>query len=171
MVVGRRSPKQRWLLVIAASALLGIGVFSLMLRNWTTLESFDATTAAQRMEALVQGMEDARPYLTMGESGALTAHPEVLPETPGEIAALAVVAWNPERKRWIRTDFPFWFVRMKMRGGITVGLLHAALAEDWDHVQLKLDAEDLAARGPGLLFDLQEEDGRRFLLWNTAAEH
>lgn len=165
--VRRLSVKARLLAAVALFALMGIGGFAVMLKNWTTVESFDGTTAAQRLESILQGMEDRSPYLTRSADGHLQQHPKVLPENPAAVAALAVVAWNPPSKRWIRTDIPFWFVRMKMRGGLTVGVLHAALAEDWNHVQLRLDAKDLAARGPGLLLDLQEEDGRRFLLWNT----
>ena len=150
-------------------ALLGIGVFALMLKNWTAVESFDHPTAEARFTALLAEMGDQRPFLTRDESGILHPHSEVMPEDPAEVAALALVAWNPQFKRWVRTDFPFWFVRMKMQGGITVGMLHAALERDWSHLQLDLDAADLAARGPGLLLDLQEDDGRRFLMWNTPA--
>ncbi|MGB0953271.1 MAG: hypothetical protein ACPG31_08585 [Planctomycetota bacterium] len=160
----------RLLSAVALFALMGLGIFALMLNNWTAMESLDDATAEQRFAIILEEMVDPRPYLTLAAEGRLEQHAEVLPAAPAEIAALAVVAWNPTSKRWIRTDFPFWFVRMKMQGGITVGVLHAALGEDWDHLQLRLDAKDLAARGPGLLLDLQEEDGRRFLLWNTEGE-
>ena len=162
-----RSRIFRILLVIGVLGVMGIGVFALMLRSWTVVRDIDTAQAEAELQQILDHLVDDRPYFEAGEDSALLVHRELETEDAAAVESLNLVSWNPNRNRWIRTEIPFWFVRMKTRHGIALGPLQAAMAEDWSHFSLDVAEGDLERRGPGLILHLRQSNGRQFLMWNA----
>lgn len=168
-----KTARSRWLrilLVIAILGALGIGIFSVMLRNWTTMRSFGAEQAQVEIQQILERMPDARPYFSLREDGTLHQDATLQTEDAEDVASLSVVLWNPGKKRWLHTDFPYWFVRLKMRNGLPLGPLRAALEQDWSQLSLDMTLGNLEDRGPGLILHQVAEDGREVLIWNAPAD-
>lgn len=171
-MASEKTARPRWLrivLVIALLGAMGIGVFSLMLRNWTVVRSFGEDQAQVEIQRILGGLPDTRPYFTVLEDDSLHQDVSLHREDAEDVASLGVVLWNPAKKRWLHTDFPYWFVRLKMRNGIPLGPVRAALEQDWSQFSLDMTLGNLEDRGPGLILHQVAEDGRQILIWNAPA--
>ena len=157
----------RILIAIAIFGALGIGVFLMLLKSWTTMRDDEQGHAQIEIARLLEEMEDSRPYLVENEEGEVLANRQLESDDAAPVQALCLVVWNPNRERWVRTNFPYWFVRMKMRNGLSVTLLHVAAKEDWSHLLIDTHIADLERRGPGLILHEKRPDGREILVWNS----
>ncbi|MHC4823247.1 MAG: hypothetical protein ACYTEP_04425 [Planctomycetota bacterium] len=172
-MASEKTARSRWpriLLVIAVLGVMGIGIFAVMLRNWTVARSFGVEQAEVGIQEILDGLSDARPYLEILEDGTLHRNVDLETEDAADVASLSIVLWNPNWNRWIHTDFPYWFVRMKMRHGIPLGPIRNALDEDWAQIPRELRFEILERRGPGMILHQVADDGRQILIWNVASE-
>lgn len=131
----------------------------------------DDTQSQAEMEIsrILEEMEDSRPYLVENEEGEVAPNRLLESDNPAPVNSLCLVVWNPKKERWVRTNFPYWFVRMKMRQGLSVTLLHAAAKEDWNHLLIDTSISDLERRGPGLILHEKRPDGREILVWNASS--
>lgn len=84
----------------------------------------------------------------------------------GPARELGAVIWSADEKQLIRARVPMWLVRKFDRGQIA-----AADANDGgepglgDRLSRRLSVRDLDRAGLGLLFELEEEQGERVLVW------
>lgn len=156
----------RVLITIAVFGALGIGVFLLLLKSWTTTKTDTQSHAEIEIARILEEMEDARPYLVESKEGEVEPNRQLESDDVAQVNYLCLVIWNPTRERWVRTNFPYWFVRMKMRHGLSVTLLHAAAKEDWSHLLIDTSIDDMERRGPGLILHVKRPDGREILVWN-----
>jgi hypothetical protein len=157
--------------VLISSAILGavgIGVFLLLLKSWTTMKTDTQSRAEIEIARILADMEDSRPYLVGTKEGEVAPNRQLESDIAAPVDSLCLVVWNPKRERWVRTNFPYWFVRMKMRHGHSVTLLHAAAKEDWSHLLIDTSIDDLERRGPGLILHVKRPDGREILVWNES---
>ena len=167
-----KTARSRWLRTLLAISILGaigVGIFSVMLHNWTVIRSFGEDQAQVEVRRILERMPDTRPYFALKEDGSLHQDLSLLTEDAEDVASLSVVLWNPGRKRWLHTDFPYWFVRLKMRNGLPLGPVRAALEQDWSQFSLDMTLGNLEDRGPGLILHQVAEDGRQILIWNAPA--
>lgn len=74
---------------------------------------------------------------------------------------LYVLAFDPDDRRIVRVNIPFWLLRMKAHGG-TVDFNASQL----DLEDLKLTVEDLERFGPTLIVDHRGTHGERVLVWS-----
>ncbi|MDF1837739.1 MAG: hypothetical protein P1V35_07725 [Planctomycetota bacterium] len=156
----------RILLGLGLVAVAGLTIFLIMLRNWTVVRGMDAAQAEPLLQAIFDSMGDQRPYLEVGEGGVLSVHRELESEDAAPVSSLSMVLWQPAQNRWVRTDFPMWFIRVKTSNGIPLGPIKAALAEDWKELSLEVSDARLSDRGPGLVLHLEGANGRQLVLWN-----
>ncbi|MBL4771268.1 MAG: hypothetical protein JKY61_09030 [Planctomycetes bacterium] len=156
----------RVILVLGLLGAIGFGVFAVMLRNWTVIRGLDEAQAGVRIQKILAGLQDARPYFEVDEAGRLVAHLDLESDDAKPVASLNLVVWQPSKNRWVRTDFPMWFVRAKTHNGILIGPLRAVLAEDWGELSLEVSNAKVHRRGPGLVMHLIHANGRQILLWN-----
>ncbi len=161
-----RSRALRVVLFIGIFAVIGITTFSIMLRNWTVVRGIDAAQAEERLQVIFDSMEDRRPYFEVGADGELRVHRELESDDAKPVSTLSMVLWHPAENRWVRTDFPMWFIRVKTGNGIPLGPIKAALAEDWKELSLEVSDARISDRGPGLVLHLGRPGGRQLLLWN-----
>ena len=156
----------RVILILALLGAIGFGVFAVMLRNWTVVRGLDEAQAGVRIQKILEGLQDTRPYFEADESGRLVVRLDLESNDAKPVASLNVVVWQPGKNRWVRTDFPMWFVRAKTHNGVMLGPLRAVLAEDWGELSLEVSDAKIHRRGPGLVMHLIHPNGRQILLWN-----
>jgi len=142
-----------------------LGVFGIMLSNWSDVET---ATGVDADRAFVEALAEAgsgEPYLELSAEGTIQIHRELEADAPVSLETLVVLAWEPVGERLVRVDFPYWFVRMKMTDSLNLGTLISVLAKDWNNLDLSVGEDDLELRGPGLLLDHTRLDGARILLF------
>ena len=161
--------KRRWLAPLAVGfalvAVAGLGVSALMFARWSDLQVVTAAEASVAFADTLSELGGDPPYLEVSPGGEVSVRRELEKPMRHRLRALHVLAWEPRGGRLVRVDFPFWFVRVKMTRAINLGTLTSALAGDWQNLDLRVSADDLARRGPGLILDETFADGRRILLW------
>ena len=163
-----RQPKIfRVFLAIAIFGGLGIGVFLVLLKSWTTTQESGPQEAGLEIERLLEEMEDSRPYLVMSKGGEMVANRQLESDDAAPVQALCFMVWNPKREGWVQINYPYWFVRMKMRSELSVTLLHAIVKEDWSHLLVDIQIADFERRGPGLILHEKRPNGREILVWNS----
>lgn len=153
------------MVAILAAAALGIGASALMLSLWSDLRPASAEEAERAFDAAVAEAGGGPAYLEVSGGGEVLVRRDLERPRPASLRTLHLLAWEPGRARLLRIDFPFWFVRMKMSDTLNLGTLTAALARDWDSLDLSVAERDLERRGPGLVLDQRRPDGARLLLW------
>ena len=104
----------------------------------------------RRPETLI--IKDGQPVLNDAPAAA-----------PGQrVEALHVIVWDPDKRKVVKLNMPFWLLRMTKGKPIRLSSNDDA---DGGAVTLKITAEDLERRGPGLILDHKEASGERVLVW------
>jgi len=97
-------------------------------------------------------IEDGKPVVSEEPAAA-----------PGEpVEALHIIVWDPDERKVIKLNMPFWLLRM------TKGQPIKLSSDDefgGEPMKLKITAEDIERRGPGLILDHREASGERVLVW------
>lgn len=164
--------KWRWLvpllLGIGFLALCGIGFSSYLFSSWTEVRPLEYAEAMAEFDLARSRTGGGPSYLTISPEGSLELRTDLEGPEPVPIEILHLLAWSPDSEKLLQIEFPFWFVRVKMSDTVNLGTVTAALAQDWENLQLKVSVEELERRGPGLILDHRREDGARILLWTEA---
>lgn len=99
-------------------------------------------------------MRDGRPYLVPAERAGGPA---------ARLAAVHILAWDPDDGHLARVSIPFWLIRLK---GTPIDIRNFGSDGDLDSgADLTVSAEQLEAHGPGVVFDHTSADGDRVLVW------
>lgn len=84
-------------------------------------------------------------------------------ERPQPIEALHIIVWQPDERKLVKLNLPFWLLRMTKGRPIRLSGHHDG--GDGDPVRLNVTAEDLERYGPGLVLDHTEARGTRVMVW------
>jgi hypothetical protein len=79
------------------------------------------------------------------------------------IEALHVMVWEPDERKLLKLNIPFWL--LKMTKGRPIRLSGQRDGRESDPIRLNVTAEDLERHGPGLVMDHTETSGSRVLVW------
>jgi hypothetical protein len=79
------------------------------------------------------------------------------------IEALHIMVWQPDDRKLVRLNLPFWLLRMTK--GRPIRLSGRADGGDTDPVRLNITPQDLERYGPGLVMDHTDARGVRVLVW------
>jgi hypothetical protein len=84
----------------------------------------------------------------------------------GRVHRLNVLVFDPQDGELVRVSMPMWLAR-KLQGHIHWQDAPASGADDRFERRLArhLKVEDLAAAGPGLIADVEDDDGSQVLVW------
>ena len=84
----------------------------------------------------------------------------------GRVHRLNLLVFDPEECELVRISLPMWLAR-KVQGRIHWGERAPGRGEDRFERRLasRLRVQDLAAAGPGLIADVEDEDGGQVLVW------
>lgn len=89
-------------------------------------------------------------------------HHELATHPTGQVSTIHVRVWVPDDRKMVRVDLPMWTLRLMGSKPITIQTGHSALGG----VRLRVTAEDIDRRGPGLVLDHTARHGERLLVWS-----
>jgi hypothetical protein len=156
-------------LALGIIAVLGIGLSAVMFSRWSEVRTLSAEEADREFTAEIVRAGGGRAYLELEADGTVRANRDMEGSKPRSLAALHLLAWDPERRTLLRIAFPMWFVQVKMSRALNLGTITSALARDWRNLDLTVSVEELERSGPGIVLDHRREDGAHILLWTEAA--
>ena len=82
------------------------------------------------------------------------------------IEALHLLVWQPDEKKLVKLNIPFWILRMTRGKPIRLGSRHGGDEGDsGDSMRLNITAAELENYGPGLVLDHTDTGGDRVLVW------
>jgi hypothetical protein len=79
------------------------------------------------------------------------------------IEALHIIVWQPDERKLVKLNIPFWLLRMTK--GRPIRLSGHGDGGESDPVRLNITAEDLERYGPGLVMNHKDSGGNRVLVW------
>ena len=79
------------------------------------------------------------------------------------IEALHIIVWQPDERKLVKLNIPFWLLRMTK--GRPIRLSGQQGDSEDDPVRLNITAEDLERYGPGLVMDHKKAGGDHVLVW------
>ena len=128
--------------------------------------AFQATPATelsadQDFKQIVEKFEGQKPYLVI-KDGEPVINGEQAAQPGQPIEALHIIVWDPDKRKIVKLNMPFWLVRMTKGHPIKISSNDDPDAEP---MHLRITAEDLEKRGPGLILDHKEASGQRILVW------
>jgi hypothetical protein len=124
-------------------------------------KSATEVSAKEEFAQIVAKFEGQRPYLVIKDGQPVVSDaPAAAPGKPVE--ALHIIVWDPDEQKVVRLNMPFWLLRMTKGQPIRISSNDDPGS---DAVKLKITAEDLERRGPGLILDHEEATGERVLVW------
>jgi hypothetical protein len=117
--------------------------------------------ADEEFAQIVAKFEGQKPYLIIKDGQPVVSDaPATAPGKP--VDAIHIIVWDPDKQKVVRLNMPFWLLRMTKGQPIRIS------SDDGpgsDAMRLKITAEDLERRGPGLILDHKEASGERVLVW------
>jgi len=164
------SKKTSWaVIIVAASAfvlIVGVGlvgVVGYVIYQQFAFQAKSATemSADEEFAEIVAKFDGQKPYLVIRDGEPVVSDaPAAAPGKPVE--ALHIIVWDPDERKVIKLNMPFWLLRMTKGQPIKIS---SNDDPDGQHVKLQITADDLERRGPGLILDHKEASGERVLVW------
>jgi hypothetical protein len=162
--------KTSWAVIIVgiSAFVLVVGVILVSVVGYVIYQqfAFQAKTATEmgadeEFAAVVAKFEGQKPYLVIRHGEAVVSdEPAASPGKPVE--ALHIIVWDPEDRKVVKLSMPFWLLRMTKGQPIKISPDDELGGEA---MKLRITAEDLERRGPGLILDHREASGQRVLVW------
>lgn len=162
---------RRWLPIVA-----GIGIFVVivglglvgscvyMLTRQVSVQTMSRSDGAQEFDKLRARFAGQQAFVELPDedSDAIpVVHRELSTHPTGQISVVHVRVWVPRDGKLVRVDLPMWMLRLTGSKPITIETDHGAFSR----MSLKVTAEDIDRRGPGLLVDHASRRGERVLAW------
>jgi hypothetical protein len=163
------SARKTWIWILVGLLAVGLGVLVAaagagvyFVSRHIETERVDPASAAQAFSTIAASLTDTSPLYELGADGrpTLTHSLSDRPTSALVPTTLWILAWKPAEAQLIRVSLPLWLVRLGPdrfhfgRGGARFDIRH-----------FDLDVTQLERIGPALLFDLQDHDGGRVLVW------
>jgi hypothetical protein len=118
-------------------------------------------SADQEFAKIVAKFEGQKPYLVIKDGQPVVSEPSAA-GSGKPVEALHIIVWDPDERKVVKLNMPFWLLRMTKGQPIRIS---SHEDEDSQAVKLRITAEDLERRGPGLILDHKEASGQRVLVW------
>jgi hypothetical protein len=143
--------------VAVIAAAIGGGVYLFFKHVKTDLVAADAAAIAfERARVRFAGQQPLVEF--PGPFEAVVHRDSAAPRR--QVAALNILAYDPDAHKLVRTDIPGWVLRLMSVGGrIRLANLDLFGSDN------RLTLEDLERHGPGLVLEIQKKDGARVLVW------
>ena len=140
-----------------------VGVVGYVIYQQFAFQAKTATemSADEEFAQIVAKFEGQKPYLVIEDGEPVVS--EEPPAAPGRpIEALHIIVWDPDERKVIRLNMPFWLLRMTKGQPIRISSHDDSGGKA---MKLRITADDLEKRGPGLILDHKEATGERVLVW------
>ena len=166
--------KASWGLIILGSAIfivvVGVGLIAVagyVIYQQFAFQASTATSATAEREftnaaAVFAGQE---PLLEIRDGEpTLNKAREKSKMSGASIDALHVLVWQPDEKKLVRLNIPFWLLRLTKGQPIQLGSRHGD-SDMGESMRLRITAAELESYGPGLVIEHVDERGDRVLVW------
>lgn len=164
--------RKRWIPVVVGIiifiVIVGIGVIAggiYLVKTQVDVQTVETSSGAEEFDRLRAGFEGQKPFIELksnaGEEATAVVNREPAERRPGKVSTVHVRVWSPDENKLVRVDLPFWMMRLMGSKPINIETGHGA----FKNVALRVSAEDLERRGPGLVMDYATPDGEAVLVW------
>jgi hypothetical protein len=140
-----------------------VGVVGYVIYQQFAIQAKTATegSADEEFAKIVATFEGQKPYLVIKDGEpVVTEAPAASPGKPVE--ALHIIIWDPDEQKVVKLNMPFWLLRMTKGQPIRISSHDDSGGKA---MKLRITADDLEKRGPGLILDHKEATGERVLVW------
>lgn len=149
-------------ILIVGLGLVGGCVY--MISRQVGVQSMPRAAGVEEFEKLRQKLAGQRAFIELPDEGSdaePVVHRELTTQRTGQVSTVHVRVWVPDDGKLIRLDVPMWTLRLMGSKPIRIETGHGSSG-----VSLKVTAEDIDRRGPGLLLDHVASGGERVLVWS-----
>jgi hypothetical protein len=165
--------KASWGLIILGVVVLVVVVFAGLMAvagyfvyKQFAFEAAPATeiSVEQEFARVLDRFKGQQPFIQMRDGEPVeTIQPSKATAVPSHpIEALHVLVWQPDERKVFRMNIPFWILRMSKGRPVHLG---RELTQDGEPFQMKVTADDIERRGPGLILDFTKPGRERVLVW------
>jgi hypothetical protein len=155
-----RVTARRVVLMLAAGAAIGVGVFAVLVYRTVNIEHSDREEAVRRFAAVRAALPPGRPVLAIDEAGSVVRQETPRATTPGPLLRLSVLVYQADVRRLVSADVPFWFLRIK---GPAARFALRDTGLDLD--RLGITPAELQRYGPAVVIDQARPNGDLLLVW------
>lgn len=148
------------LFVLGGAAVLGLGIFGVMVYRAVTIERVVPTEALRRIDAVRAALPSGSPVVTLDPGGNVVRRQEPRTSAPMPLRRLSVLAYRADAQRLLSADVPFWFLTIKGPAA-----RYAFRDTGFDLDRLGITPADLERHGPSVVIDHVQPNGDRLLVW------
>lgn len=149
--------------VIVGLGLVGGCVY--LITRQVSVQTLPRTAGVQEFDKLRGQLAGQRAFIELPDEDSdaePVVHRELANHPTGQVSTVHVRVWVPREGKLVRLDLPMWTLRLMGNKPIKIQTGEDSLRK----VSLKVTAEDIDRRGPGLLLDHTARAGERVLVWS-----
>jgi hypothetical protein len=165
--------KPSWGLIILGIAALVVivGVGLVAVAGYVIYQQFafqttttSVSSAEDELTQVAARFADQQPLLEIRDGEPVLNRQRQRPGgTARPIDALHIIVWQPDERRLVKLNIPFWLLRLT--SGRPIRLSGHGSDGDSGSIRLHITARDLERYGPGLVMNHKDVDGKRVLVW------
>jgi hypothetical protein len=156
----RRARSLKIILLVLASAAIGLTIFGALVWRSITVELVEGEEVTRRFSALRASLASTAPLVDIDDAGRVTRRTPPPDVAPHPIARLKALAWHASERRLVSADTPFWFFKLKGPAA-----RYALNGTGFDLERLELTPSHLERFGPSIILDHTSRNGSRLLVW------
>ena len=164
---------KKWVPIVAGIVIfvviVGLGLVAgavyLFTRQVEVQTMASAAAGSEEFEKLRGALAGQTPFIELPAEdwdGEPIVHRELATHATGKVTVVHVRVWEPRERKLVRVDLPMWTLRLMGRKPMTI----ETGGRSFGRVPLKVSAEDIDRRGPGLIIDHTGRRGERLLVWS-----
>ncbi len=150
--------------VIVGIGLVGGAIY--IFTRQVAFQTVETATGEAEFQKLQAGFEGQTPFIELTgdeefEDARAVVHRELAKHPTGKVSKVHIRIWSPEERKLVSLDLPFWMVRFMGNKPINLETGHSG----FNRVSLRVTAEELERRGPGLVMNHTAPRGESVLVW------
>ncbi|RPJ70693.1 MAG: hypothetical protein EHM24_14750 [Acidobacteria bacterium] len=164
--------RRKWIPIVIGIVILvvvvGIGLIGglvWMVTRQVSVQEVSAQTGEQEFEKLRAPFAGQKPFIELpadGDEAGAVVHRELAKHAPGTVSTIHLRVLVPSDGKLVKLDLPFWMLRLM---GSKPVQFRSSEHSGFRGITLKVTAEEVERRGPGLIIDHGMKDGERLLIW------
>lgn len=165
--------RNKWIPIIVGIVIfvviVGIGLIGAAIYVFTRQVEFQTVETAageEQFQKLRAGFEGQTPFIELTGDGEFqearaVVHRDLAKNPTGKVSTVHIRVWSPEERKLVSLDLPFWMIRLMGNKPIDLETGHSGFSR----VSLRVTAEELERRGPGLVMNHTAPRGESVLVW------
>lgn len=150
--------------VIVGIGLIGGAIY--VFSRQVEFQTVETAAGEQEFEKIRAGFEGQTPFIELTGDGEFeearaVVHRELAARANGKVSTVRIRIWSPEERKLVSLDLPFWMIRLMGNKPIDLETGHSG----FKRVSLRVTAEELERRGPGLVMNHTAPRGESVLVW------